>query len=258
MCVCVRVCTRYVRTADTHESVWSRRTRTHEDAEARRHEGMDDIDDDVDGGGAITARTGRHKQRYNDARQRLVAGCICVRRRERNDEEDERGTTSGTTPPPTTTTTTSTSSSTSTKVLMINSKKGPRGNGDGRDLIFPKGGWENDESAAEAAARECLEEGGVRGTIASTTAPMPAYEFTSRSKLKAGCDPIEATCVAHVFTMQVTEVLDHWPEEGERARYWLSPSEAWRRCKHDWMRDAMVACDELGLRSDGTALDDGG
>ena len=215
----------------------------------------DDVDD-VDDGGAITARTGRHKQRYNDARQRLVAGCICVRRRRRRDEEeededeDERGTTSGTS--------TSTSTSSSTKVLMINSKKGPRGNGDGRDLIFPKGGWETDESAAEAAARECLEEGGVRGTIASTTAPMPAYEFTSRSKLKAGCDPIEATCVAHVFTMHVTEVLDHWPEEGERARYWLSPSEAWRRCKHDWMRDAMVACDELGLRSDGTALDDGG
>lgn len=216
----------------------------------------DDVDD-VDDGGAITARTGRHKQRYNDARQRLVAGCICVRRRRRRDEEDERGTTSETTTTMTTTSTSSSSSS-STKVLMINSKKGPRGNGDGRDLIFPKGGWETDESAAEAAARECLEEGGVRGTIASTTAPMPAYEFTSRSKLKAGCDPIEATCVAHVFTMQVTEVLDHWPEEGERARYWLSPSEAWRRCKHDWMRDAMVACDELGLRSDGTALDDDG
>jgi len=136
---------------------------------------------------------------------------------------------------------------------MINSKKGPRGNGDGRDLIFPKGGWENDESAAEAAARECLEEGGVRGTIASTTAPMPAYEFTSRSKLKAGCDPIEATCVAHVFTMQVTEVLDHWPEEGERARYWLSPSEAWRRCTigcvMPWWRAMSWGCGVMEPRS---------
>ena len=216
--------------------------------------GDDDAEDDAGVGGVFTARTGRDKQRYNDARQRLVAGCICVRRGDADGRQDDVATTTTTT----TTTSRSNSTTTTTKVLMINSKKGPRGCGDGRDLIFPKGGWETDESAAEAAARESMEEGGVRGTIASTTTPMPAYEFTSRSKLKAGCDPVEATCIAHVFTMHVTEVLEHWPEEGERARYWLSPSEAWRRCKHDWMRDAMVACDELRLHHDGTALDDDG
>ena len=30
-------------------------------------------------------------------------------------------------------------------------------------LIFPKGGWETDETAEEAAARESMEEAGVRG-----------------------------------------------------------------------------------------------
>ena len=41
---------------------------------------------------------------------------------------------------------------------MVNSK-----HGDG--LIFPKGGWETDESAEEAAARESMEEAGVRGHL---------------------------------------------------------------------------------------------
>ena len=39
--------------------------------------------------------------------------------------------------------------------------------GQGRPLQwgFPKGGWEEDESAREAAARETVEEAGVRGVL---------------------------------------------------------------------------------------------
>lgn len=34
------------------------------------------------------------------------------------------------------------------------------------DVVFPlKGGWENDESVEEAAAREAIEEAGVRGDL---------------------------------------------------------------------------------------------
>ncbi|RVW92994.1 Nudix hydrolase 16, mitochondrial [Vitis vinifera] len=42
------------------------------------------------------------------------------------------------------------------EVLMINSPSGP-------GLLFPKGGWENDETVEEAAIREAIEEAGVRG-----------------------------------------------------------------------------------------------
>ncbi|GJS49504.1 NUDIX hydrolase 12, mitochondrial [Tanacetum coccineum] len=33
------------------------------------------------------------------------------------------------------------------------------------DMVFPKGGWESDETVEEAACREALEEAGVRGVI---------------------------------------------------------------------------------------------
>ncbi|GMP57407.1 hypothetical protein CsSME_00021522 [Camellia sinensis var. sinensis] len=33
------------------------------------------------------------------------------------------------------------------------------------DLVFPKGGWEDDETITEAACREALEEGGVKGIL---------------------------------------------------------------------------------------------
>jgi diphosphoinositol-polyphosphate diphosphatase len=41
---------------------------------------------------------------------------------------------------------------------MISSQKG-------QGLLFPKGGWELDESVEEAASRESLEEAGVRGNV---------------------------------------------------------------------------------------------
>jgi diphosphoinositol-polyphosphate diphosphatase len=197
----------------------------------------------VSGDEPLEARTGRANQRYNAANQRLVAGCICYRRR--------------------ISASTSASASTQTdvdvsaggdvgtgessngdeqrcdyEVLMLNSKKGPRGVDDGRDLIFPKGGWETDETSAEAAARESMEEGGVRGRVSTL---QNTYEFVSRSRVRAGHDGDEAKCVAHVFTMEVEEELERWPEERVRTRHWLTPAEAWCRCKHDWMRDALKA-----------------
>ena len=63
---------------------------------------------------------------------------------------------------------------------MLNSRKGARV--DGRDLIFPKR-WELDETAAEAAARESMEEGGVAGEVG---VECQGYEFVSASRLKAG------------------------------------------------------------------------
>jgi diphosphoinositol-polyphosphate diphosphatase len=44
------------------------------------------------------------------------------------------------------------------EVLVISSQKG-------HALMFPKGGWELDESVEEAASRECLEEAGVLGNV---------------------------------------------------------------------------------------------
>ncbi|CAN1781259.1 Nudix hydrolase 16, mitochondrial [Linum perenne] len=86
----------------------------------------------------LVARTGRHQQRYEGG-CRLVAGCIPFRYREFDENGDN-------------------DVGKVVEVLMINSTSGP-------GLLFPKGGWENDETVKEAAAREAVEEAGVRGDI---------------------------------------------------------------------------------------------
>ncbi|KAL8476366.1 hypothetical protein ACS0TY_028878 [Phlomoides rotata] len=88
---------------------------------------------------ALVSRTGRHMQRYNFHGQRQVVGCIPYRFRVRLgasmvDEED-------------------------IEVLVISAQR------KGKGMMFPKGGWENDESIEEAAARETVEEAGVVGDV---------------------------------------------------------------------------------------------
>ena len=186
---------------------------------------------------AMRARTGRENQRYNEQKQRLVAGCICYRRRSTPAMEDSArawGSKGGRF--------LEGDVRDEVEVLMLNSKKGARVRG--RDLIFPKGGWELDETDFEAAARECFEEGGVTGDVSESN---ETYEFYSRSRVRAGAEGDEARCVAHVFTMRVLEEHERWPEDGVRTRYWLDPLDAWRRCKHDWMRQALVDCEHLRL-----------
>lgn len=45
------------------------------------------------------------------------------------------------------------------EVLVISAQR------KGKGMLFPKGGWESDESIKEAALRESLEEAGVFGTV---------------------------------------------------------------------------------------------
>jgi hypothetical protein len=73
---------------------------------------------------AVTpAREGRELQRYGDDGQRLTAGCVVLRE----------------------------GSGKSRECLMITSTKDPS------RWVFPKGGWELDETLEEAAQRETLE-----------------------------------------------------------------------------------------------------
>jgi len=90
----------------------------------------------------VCARQGRLRQRYEGC-YRLVSGCIPYMLREEGGEESGCQDVLG-----------------RLQVLMISTPK--RG-----DLIFPKGGWEDDESIDEAACREAFEEAGVKGVISS-------------------------------------------------------------------------------------------
>ncbi|KAL3639675.1 Nudix hydrolase 16, mitochondrial [Castilleja foliolosa] len=155
----------------------------------------------------LVARTGRHQQRYKDG-YRLIAGCIPFRCSNVNGDGD------GT-------------SEKIVEVLMINSTGGP-------GLVFPKGGWENDETAEEAAEREALEEAGVRGDLVHF---LGCYLFKSKT-LQDEYSP-EGMCKAAMYALQVKEELESWPEKSHRERSWLSMSEAIQRCRHAWMREAL-------------------
>ncbi|KAJ4720402.1 Nudix hydrolase 16, mitochondrial-like protein [Melia azedarach] len=155
----------------------------------------------------LVARTGRHQQRYENG-CRLVAGCIPFRYRDseeiRNDD-----------------------SAKILEVLMINSTSGP-------GLLFPKGGWENDETVEEAAVREAIEEAGVRGELMDL---LGHYQFKSKTH-QDEFSP-EGLCKAAMFALFVNEELESWPEQSTRQRSWLTIPDAVESCRHPWMREAL-------------------
>lgn len=156
----------------------------------------------------LQARTGRELQRYEN-NFRLVAGCIPYRLKQ--NVENSTG-----------------DLLSKLEVLMITS---PNRN----DLVFPKGGWDNDETMDQAACREALEEAGVRGIVHDTL--LGAWEFKSKSKqdLKGQ----EGACKGYIFALEVTEELEFWPEQSSHDRKWLNVWEAWKLCRYDWMREAL-------------------
>ncbi|XP_039057540.1 nudix hydrolase 4-like [Hibiscus syriacus] len=145
-------------------------------------------------------RSGRQFQRYDSEGFRLVVGCIPYRYRkmdEANSNDDV------------------------IEVLVISAQNG-------KGMLFPKGGWEHDESMEEAAVRETLEEAGVVGNIECKLGKW-SYESKRRSTLHEG----------HMFPMLVKQELDLWPEKNIRTRKWVTISKAKEECPHLWMREAL-------------------
>lgn len=165
----------------------------------------------------VWARQGRLQQRY-DGCYRLVSGCIPYTLKEDAVEEgahagkqscqqDVVG---------------------RLQVLMISTPKRS-------DLIFPKGGWEDDESIDEAASREAFEEAGVKGIISAT----PLGEWIFKSKSKQNSCGLQGACKGFMFGLQVTELLETWPEQVTHGRRWVPVEEAYGLCRYDWMREAL-------------------
>jgi len=111
------------------------------------------------------------------------------------------------------------------EVLMVSSTRDPH------EFVFPKGGWESDESLSSAALRETMEEAGVSGVL---TASLGTYRYAS--KRSNGKEPL--TCDAHMFAMRVDAVMDTWPEMS-RQRVWVPVETAAGRCRHRWQAEAL-------------------
>ncbi|KAJ4794977.1 Nudix hydrolase 13 [Rhynchospora pubera] len=106
------------------------------------------------------------------------------------------------------------------------------------DLIFPKGGWEDDETVLEAACRESFEEAGEN--------PLGCWTFRSKSSTeKVSSTSIEGCaiggCKGQMFALEVQEEHDSWPQKATHGRVWVSAMDASRVCRYDWMREAIDA-----------------
>jgi len=101
---------------------------------------------------------------------------------------------------------------------MISSTKDPS------KWIFPKGGWETDETAEEAAKRETLEEAGVVVELRRQLG-----WFTCGGSSQSRVCVFEAVCL---------EQLHAWAE-GTRQRQWMPLQDAKQVCKHEYMQQVL-------------------
>ena len=180
------------------------------------------------------SRTGRSRQRYDDDNgRRLIAGTIPFRfiRGEKvtETERDETGRKERTMT--TMAEGIDNADNSEIEVLVISCRRKPN------KRSFPKGGWELDETAEEAARRETLEEAGVSSAYALT--PIPIVHYKSKSS------PIG--CTAHFFLMCVTEQLEKWPEDSVRMREWVSVEQAQDVLKDTWMKDILYEAVSRGV-----------
>ncbi|KAK4756418.1 hypothetical protein SAY87_006545 [Trapa incisa] len=150
---------------------------------------------------SLASRTGRHLQRY-DKGCRQVVGCIPYRYRKNSTSDGV-------------------AAEGELEVLLISSQKG-------NAMMFPKGGWETDESMEEAALRETIEEAGVKGEVQKSLGHW-RYKSKSQGTYHDG----------FMFPLLVNEQLESWPEKNFRQRNWVSASEAKDICQHGWMKEAL-------------------
>ncbi|CAL5215221.1 unnamed protein product [Lathyrus oleraceus] len=147
----------------------------------------------------LVSRTGRELQRYNNMGGRQVVGCIPYRYKQDMDGNK----------------------SNELEVLMVSSQKTQR-------LMFPKGGWELDESLEQAACRESLEEAGVIGLV---ECELGQWNFISKRH--------GIYYEGYMFPLFVKEQLDYWPEINLRTRVWMTVAQAREVCQHWWMKEAL-------------------
>ena len=105
------------------------------------------------------------------------------------------------------------------EVLMVTSL------GSGR-WVFPKGHIKRDISARQSAEKEAFEEAGIGGRLSPNR--IGYYRYCKKKKTRI--------YQVEVFAMNVTNVLESWPEEHMRQRKWMSPENAANIVKEDDLR----------------------
>jgi phosphohistidine phosphatase len=105
------------------------------------------------------------------------------------------------------------------EILLITSRKE-------RHWIIPKGIIEPDFSARDSAAREALEEAGVKGGVHARQLGVYRHRKWGR------------TCTVKVFPMRVTRIYKVW-DEADRDREWVSLKKALKMISNDGLKQAV-------------------
>ncbi|KAI8335798.1 NUDIX hydrolase domain-like protein [Chlamydoabsidia padenii] len=109
------------------------------------------------------------------------------------------------------------------RILLISSSNKNKDN-----WVIPKGGWEDDETQAQAALRETWEEAGIKGRI---TRPLGVFEEATKKQIKGH---------HWIFELEIDEVCKKFPEKKKRERRWYTYDEALMVVKGQYMRDAIM------------------
>jgi 8-oxo-dGTP pyrophosphatase MutT (NUDIX family) len=111
------------------------------------------------------------------------------------------------------------------EVLLVTTLKTQR-------WILPKG-WPHDGlGLAESAAREALEEAGIKGEVWAQ--PLGHYRYIKDKQGSALPIRVE------VFALNVTEESHAWPEKGTRKLLWLPPDQAAHRVVEAGLKNILM------------------
>lgn len=115
------------------------------------------------------------------------------------------------------------------QVCLVTSRSGKR-------WVVPKGCIEPGRSAGEIALQEAWEEAGLVGLLQQE--PLGSYIYEKDGFV----------CHVIVFLMNVTGVVEAYPETGLRQRVWMPPTQAMGRVEDPGLRDILrsVAMSKAG------------
>lgn len=119
------------------------------------------------------------------------------------------------------------------EVLLVSSRETGR-------WVIPKGWPIKGLGPSETARQEAYEEAGVRGEVSEACAGIYSY-----TKLLGPQRSNGVPCVVAVYPIQVSKLLDDFPEREERRRRWFSPKKAAQKVDEPELRELLRGFSEV-------------
>jgi 8-oxo-dGTP pyrophosphatase MutT (NUDIX family) len=126
------------------------------------------------------------------------------------------------------------------QILLVTSRQTHR-------WIIPKGWPKKGMKGPDVAASEAFEEAGLVGTVARKK--IASFDYVKR------IDAVQKKlCTVDVYPLAVEQILDEWPEKGQRQREWMTPGQAAMRVTEAGLIQLMLDLTDFGEAPDKPAL----